>query len=247
MYEQYYAIIRLSIISAWRHCVDMKYYIRRYPFGVRKCKLYSFRYFFSKDAVPGENEISVDDAAVLEDDDAGNSFSERTAAYQWRIREEDTVRDGRRITRTVGRFQIHDDEVFVKYTQYRFERSIWRLSFFHMFVDGVMYKAYPVGLGRRGIYLCVYEGDMLTAVVSKRLRDQGFTAEYIVYTDKYIEKDSIMDIMMPLVMTWDVFAYGHGCPDERHRLYTWNRYQREKFSFEFLEQMAMDGIVVHDK
>ena len=69
---------------------------------------------------------------------------------------------------------------------------------------GVNYYLYEVGFGNDGLYLCIYKEDQLIAIAEKDLEIVNYRDHYTVYALN--EED--LKIIMPLVMHYDVTAYG---------------------------------------
>ena len=66
------------------------------------------------------------------------------------------------------------------------------------------YYLYEVGFGRKGLYLCFYEEDKLIAIADKNLVVINYRDEYKIYA----ESDKHIEIIMPLLLHYDMTAHG---------------------------------------
>ena len=90
-------------------------------------------------------------------------------------------------------------------TQNKKERGFLQsYSYTSMRIGDVNYFLYQVGLGKKGLYLCIYREDDLIAIVDKALTVKNFQDEYMVYTlsQEYAE------VILPLVLYYDMTSYG---------------------------------------
>ena len=69
---------------------------------------------------------------------------------------------------------------------------------------GTMYYGYEVGFGRKGLYLCVYEGEKLIAIVDKKLRVVNFKDTYTIY----LEDEKYAPVVIPFTLYYDSATYG---------------------------------------
>lgn len=67
-----------------------------------------------------------------------------------------------------------------------------------------VYYGYEVGFGSKGLYLCIYKGDQLIAIVDKALRVINYKDSYTAYL--LDEKWAVP--VMTLVVYYDIVAYG---------------------------------------
>lgn len=69
---------------------------------------------------------------------------------------------------------------------------------------GTMYYGYEVGFGRKGLFLCVYEGDKIVAIVDKKLRVVNFKDTYTVY----LEEEIYAPVVTLFTLYYDSATYG---------------------------------------
>lgn len=106
--------------------------------------------------------------------------------------------------------------------------------------DGTdIYRGYPVGLGRRGLYLCIYKGDMPYMLVEKELYDRSSGDScYTLYGEDF-------EIGWHYAIVWDWLAFG------RYRAGRYNGYssfgaQRSLF-YEFERPFEIMYLGLSDK
>jgi hypothetical protein len=67
-----------------------------------------------------------------------------------------------------------------------------------------LYFAYEVGFGSKGLFICLYDGEELIAVVDKQLRVVNFKDTYTAY----MANSKYTTIVIPFMIYYDVTAYG---------------------------------------
>lgn len=65
------------------------------------------------------------------------------------------------------------------------------------------YYGYEVGFGRHGLYLCIYRGEELIAIVEKELTTTDYHDTYIAY----IENKNDLTFVAPFVLYYDSLNY----------------------------------------
>ncbi|MCX4307915.1 MAG: hypothetical protein OSJ69_19195 [Acetatifactor sp.] len=114
----------------------------------------------------------------------GNKLKERLS---FRLYEDDKY-----IGHLVGNTRKERKGLFAAYPYYEYQYREALLS------------GYEVGFGRKGIYLCVYEGQEQIAVVEKKLSVTDFKDEYICYL---LESRQYRKVI-PFVIYYDTIQYG---------------------------------------
>ena len=66
------------------------------------------------------------------------------------------------------------------------------------------YYGYEVGFGSKGLYLCIYKGDQLIAIVDKALRVINYKDSYTAY----LQNEQYAKVVVALVTYYDIVAYG---------------------------------------
>ncbi len=77
-------------------------------------------------------------------------------------------------------------------------------AYYEYLFNGETYYGYEVGFGSKGLYLCLYRGDRLIAIVDKVLRVVDYKDCYTAY----IEREEDAKILLPFVLYYDSTAYG---------------------------------------
>lgn len=76
-------------------------------------------------------------------------------------------------------------------------------AYYEFTLDNEVYYGYEVGFGRRGLYLCIYHGDQLIAIVDKSVTVVNFQDCFTAYlSDEQYAKLTIL-----FVIYYDVIAY----------------------------------------
>ena len=70
--------------------------------------------------------------------------------------------------------------------------------------NGEVYYGYEVGFGSKGLYLCIYKGEQLVAIVDKALRVINYKDAYTAY----LLDEQYAKAVVALVVYYDVVAYG---------------------------------------
>lgn len=94
------------------------------------------------------------------------------------------------------------------------------------------YTVYEVCLGRKGIYLCVYDGDELIAQISKNTKTKHNNNQYEIFS-----KVADLNLLSCICIFWDMLHYP---PDSIHdfgKMNAWNRALREKFDVDFIKDV----------
>lgn len=76
-------------------------------------------------------------------------------------------------------------------------------AYYEFTLDNEVYYGYEVGFGQRGLYLCIYHGDQLIAIVDKSVTVVNFQDCFTAYlSDEQYAKLTIL-----FVIYYDVIAY----------------------------------------
>lgn len=100
--------------------------------------------------------------------------------------------DGKYTGHLVGNTRRERKGLFAAYPYYEYQYRQTQLS------------GYEVGFGRKGLYLCVYEGGELIAIVDKKLTVTDFKDEYTCYM---LETGHYRKVI-PFVIYYDTIQYG---------------------------------------
>lgn len=117
--------------------------------------------------------------------------------------------------------------------------------YYEITFDNEVYYVYEVGFGSKGLYLCVYKGDMLIAIVDKALRVINYKDSYVAY----LLNEQYAKIVTAFVVYYDVTAYGDLMQIallsvKERRVNTVQKDLIEKFDPNFIPRIkAMEGIV----
>lgn len=76
--------------------------------------------------------------------------------------------------------------------------------YYEMTFNNETYYGYEVGFGSQGLFLCIYKGDELIAIVDKKLRVINYKDSYTAY----IKDESYAIVTVLLVTYYDVITYG---------------------------------------
>lgn len=77
-------------------------------------------------------------------------------------------------------------------------------AFYEFTFNEETYFGYEVGFGAKGLYLCIYRGEELIAIVEKELRVVNFKDNYIAY----ILDSKYLNVVLPFAIYYDVTSYG---------------------------------------
>ena len=67
-----------------------------------------------------------------------------------------------------------------------------------------LYYGYEVGFGSKGLFLCIYDGEKLIAIVDKKLRVVNFRDSYTAY----VEGEQYVPVVVPFTLYYDSATYG---------------------------------------
>lgn len=81
---------------------------------------------------------------------------------------------------------------------------IFGYQYFQIQFRETEYQLYPVGFGRDGLYLCLYQGDRLVAMVDKELTTINFRDVYHLY----LEREEDLLVLAAATLQYDVLFYG---------------------------------------
>ena len=95
-----------------------------------------------------------------------------------------------------------------------------------------IYTVYEVCLGRKGIYLCLYNGDELIAQISKDTKARGNCNQYDIYS-----KTSDKELFSYACIFWDTFNFPEDSIFDFGKMNTWNREIREKYDPNFIKNV----------
>lgn len=102
-------------------------------------------------------------------------------------------------------------------------------------LSGEEYKAYEVGLGRKGIYLCVWAQDSIVAEISKDPVMKSFECSYEVYSDGTISEA----LLFLMCVYWDLTKYyPRGAANQRFVLNTWQKEMKNKYDPDFINRVS---------
>lgn len=111
---------------------------------------------------------------------------------------------------------------------------------------GTEFSAYEVGFGNKGLYLCVYKGDRIIAIVNKKLRVTNYKDSYVCY----LESEEYADIVISYVIYYDMVSYGDLLEVALHSgeeklVVTLQKELKAKFVADFIPNIiAQDGYVL---
>ena len=90
------------------------------------------------------------------------------------------------------------------------ESAVEKIGFLKSYIyhkieyKGTEYSAYEVGFGKKGLYLCIYKGDKIIAIVNKKCRVINYKDSYVCY----LENEEYADIVLAYVVYYDMVSYG---------------------------------------
>ncbi len=111
---------------------------------------------------------------------------------------------------------------------------------------GTVYSAYEVGFGNKGLYLCIYKGDKIIAIVNKKLRVINYKDSYVCY----LENEEDADMVISYVVYYDMVSYGDWLDislysGEEKLVVTLQKELKAKFVADFIPKIiAQDGYVL---
>lgn len=77
-------------------------------------------------------------------------------------------------------------------------------NYYEFVLENEVYYGYEVGFGKKGLYLCIYKGEELVAIVQKNLKVVNYKDSYVAY----LEDEKYMSVVVPFSIYYDVTAYG---------------------------------------
>jgi hypothetical protein len=110
--------------------------------------------------------------------------------------------------------------------------------------ENAEYRWYEVGLGRKGIFLCIYRNNALVAIAEKGREIVDYETHYLIYAD-----DSINTKWLFLICTaWDLkeelkevsaskINKKRHCSYEGENLYTWQEEAKNKYCPDFIQKI----------
>lgn len=108
-----------------------------------------------------------------------------------------------------------------------------------------LYYGYEVGFGSKGLYLCIYKGEQLVAIVDKDLRVINYKDSYTAY----LLDGQYAKAVVALVAYYDIVAYGDLMQIallsvQERRVNTIQKELIAKYDSSFISRIkAMEGIV----
>lgn len=69
---------------------------------------------------------------------------------------------------------------------------------------GRLFYGYEVGLGKNGLFLCIYENESLIAIVDKKLRVINYKDAYTAY----IDDEKYANVVVAFILYYDTATYG---------------------------------------
>lgn len=76
--------------------------------------------------------------------------------------------------------------------------------YYEIVYEGNLYYGYEVGFGKKGLYLCIYKGESLIAIVDKQLKVINYQDVYNIY----FEDSMYIPVLLPFILYYDSTAYG---------------------------------------
>ena len=100
------------------------------------------------------------------------------------------------------------------------------------------YFLYEVGFGNKGLYLCIYRGDELIAIVEKALLVKDYQDSYEVYTTS----SENIAVIVPLILHYDITAHSDMmevslASVKRKKVNTIQKELLKKFDDKFIEKV----------
>ncbi len=104
---------------------------------------------------------------------------------------------------------------------------------------GEHYQAYEVGMGRNGLYLCIYKNDSLVAMVSKALIVENDMDSYKLYTDH----EEYLEMLIMITVYYDALnyesTYDYSMASRALELkYTRNKELLEKYDPQYIQKIS---------
>lgn len=114
-------------------------------------------------------------------------------------------------------------------------------AYYEMNYRGKLYQCYEVGLGNKGLFLCIYQGDMLIAIVEKATRVVDFKDQYVLY----LSSKEYFEVTSMFALYYDVTCYGDILERKVHSQVcrikiTKNKEVIEKYDPEFIERIKKE-------
>ena len=104
-------------------------------------------------------------------------------------------------------FRIHEDNAPVGKMVGRTMRTgrlLGGYPYYEVDYRGEAYSGYEIGLGREGLYQCLYKGDQLIFTAEKALK----TVNYQDHYEGYLLDRKDLDVALPFLVYYDVIEYG---------------------------------------
>lgn len=150
---------------------------------------------------------------------------------------------GRRLEDRLS-FHILENENYAGYIVGRTKgRFLKGYAYYEMKYNEAMYHCYEIGLGNKGLFLCIYQGDTLIAVVEKALKVIDFKDNYMLYltSEKYFSVTALFTLY------YDVTSYGNILERKVHSSATTLKFTRNKELLAKFDPLFIQRIKDEDK
>lgn len=112
-------------------------------------------------------------------------------------------------------------------------------NYYEFTLENETYYGYEVGFGKKGLYLCIYKGEELIAIVQKNLKVVNFKDSYVAY----LEDEKYMSVVVPFSIYYDVTAYGDvmewsTLSIKEKRVNTTSKELRSKYDADFIKRVV---------
>lgn len=110
--------------------------------------------------------------------------------------------------------------------------------FYELQFKETLYEVYEVGLGKKGLFLCIYEGDTLRAVIEKDLVVVNFRDKYTMY----FKDREMLPIAAFFALYYDITKYSNLYESavysrREYRVISTNKELLAKFDADFIRQV----------
>ena len=131
---------------------------------------------------------------------------------------------GRRIEDRLS-FRILENENYIGHIVGRTKgRFLKGYAYYEMKYYEAMYHCYEIGLGNKGLFLCIYQGDTLIGVVEKALKVIDFKDNYMLYltSEKHFSTAALFTLY------YDITSHGNILERKVHSSVTTIKFTRNK-------------------
>ena len=108
---------------------------------------------------------------------------------------------------------------------------------------GRRYEAYEVGLGARGLYLCLYEGERPVAMAAKALTVTDYQDRYTLY----LQREELLALTAMVTVYYDLTCYGDLMELSVHSVKEYRRNTVQKELLDKYDPAFIPGVLARER